>query len=84
MNRSLNYCIFPDLYDWSKPEEKFRYAQQSIPFKRGLQKQNSKTGDLVSCNEEEIAVFRYHDRVYAIKEKCPHLGIRNIKDHDRM
>lgn len=80
----MNDCIFPDLYDWSKPEEKFRYAQQSIPFKRGLQKQNSKTGDLVSCNEEEIAVFRYHDRVYAIKEKCPHLGIRNIKDHDRM
>ncbi|XP_048729536.1 Rieske domain-containing protein-like isoform X2 [Ostrea edulis] len=66
---------FQDLYDWSKPEEKYQYLQTAVPFGRsGLRRQNSKTGTLVSCNEQDIAVFRYHNKVYAIKEKCPHLG----------
>lgn len=63
-----------DLFDWSKSDEKFQVIPRAVSFKPGLRRQNSKTGTLVSCNEQQIAVFRYHNRVYAIKEKCPHLG----------
>lgn len=67
------HCI-SDLFDWSKSDEKFQVIPRAVSFKPGLRRQNSKTGALVSCNEQQIAVFRYHNRVYAIKEKCPHLG----------
>lgn len=67
------YCI-SDLFDWSKSDEKFQVIPRAVSFKPGLRRQNSKTGALVSCNEQQIAVFRYHNRVYAIKEKCPHSG----------
>ena len=35
---------------------------------------NKKSGQLIHLNKKEIAVFRYGERVYAIDEKCPHLG----------
>ncbi|XP_061167888.1 Rieske domain-containing protein-like [Saccostrea echinata] len=65
---------FHELYDWSKPEEKYQCMQRTVQLRPGLKRQNSKTGTLVSCNEQQIAIFRYHNKVYAIKEKCPHLG----------
>lgn len=39
-----------------------------------------RTGSLVKVNEQDVALFRYGDIVYAISEHCPHAGkllIRN-------
>ena len=33
-----------------------------------------KSGHLIYQNSKEIAVFRYGKCVYAIDEKCPHVG----------
>ena len=35
---------------------------------------SSRQGALVCVNETEVALFRVRERVYAIKEKCPHAG----------
>ncbi len=31
-------------------------------------------GMKIELNDTEIALFRYRDNVYAIKERCPHAG----------
>lgn len=31
-------------------------------------------GTRVECNDIVIALFRVHSNVYAIQDKCPHLG----------
>lgn len=34
-----------------------------------------RTGSRVKVNEQEVALFRYGDIVYAISEQCPHAGM---------
>ncbi|XP_054761650.2 Rieske domain-containing protein-like [Lytechinus pictus] len=63
---------FEDLYDWSNPDHKWRSHRVSG---RQLRRSNSMpTGSLVELNEEGIALFRFKNLLFAIKEKCPHLG----------
>jgi nitrite reductase/ring-hydroxylating ferredoxin subunit len=33
-------------------------------------------GTLTQANEQDIALFRYKTRVYAVKEECPHAGLK--------
>ncbi|XP_067655491.1 Rieske domain-containing protein-like [Haliotis asinina] len=61
-----------DLFDWSDPVQKCK--QKTVVMQRGLARQTSQTGSVVECNEEKIALFRYHRQVYAIRERCPHAG----------
>ncbi|XP_047494043.1 Rieske domain-containing protein-like [Penaeus chinensis] len=37
-------------------------------------KSSLRTGSLVKVNEQDVALFRYGDVVYAISEHCPHAG----------
>ncbi|XP_071478791.1 Rieske domain-containing protein-like [Diadema antillarum] len=63
---------FEELYDWSNPEQKWKSHQVSG---RQLRRSNSMpTGSLVSLNEDNIALFRYGELLFAVGEKCPHLG----------
>ena len=39
------------------------------------------TGHLVKLNKKDIAVFRYGQNVFAIDEKCPHVGMYLMKIH---
>ena len=32
------------------------------------------TGTLVKLNYEDLALFRYGNRVFAVGERCPHMG----------
>ena len=42
---------------------KFNYGNRNRP-----------TGKLVKVNDHEIALMKYKGKVYAMDEKCPHLG----------
>lgn len=64
---------FSDLFDWSDPSQKCKVVQTSIQ-RPGLLRQNSRTGSLINCNEQKIALFRHGEDVFAINEKCPHAG----------
>ena len=37
-------------------------------------KTNPKRGKKVTVNGKQLAVFLYNGRVYAVLEKCPHMG----------
>ncbi|ROT75077.1 Rieske domain-containing protein isoform X1 [Penaeus vannamei] len=37
-------------------------------------KSSLRAGSLVKVNEQDVALFRYGDVVYAISEHCPHAG----------
>ncbi|KAK3102939.1 hypothetical protein FSP39_015110 [Pinctada imbricata] len=62
-----------DLYDWSIRENRFQ-TDVVLVRPNGLVRQKSRTGAVVNSNEKKIAVFRYGNQVFAIDEKCPHLG----------
>ncbi|VDI63724.1 Hypothetical predicted protein [Mytilus galloprovincialis] len=64
---------YSDLFDWSDPSQKCKVVQTSIQ-RPGLLRQNSRTGSLINCNEQKIALFRHGGDVFAINEKCPHAG----------
>ncbi|XP_067124732.1 3-phenylpropionate/cinnamic acid dioxygenase ferredoxin subunit-like [Centruroides vittatus] len=51
-----------DLYDWSLKSENYRITRQK------------KNNQLVEVNGIDIALFRYGERIFAIKEYCPHQG----------
>jgi len=55
---------FNDLYDWESKEQQFISENIKKP----------RTGTLVTCNNNKLALFRMGDMVYAIDEKCPHMG----------
>ncbi|KAK3604623.1 hypothetical protein CHS0354_028981 [Potamilus streckersoni] len=71
-----------DLHDWSKKENMCKTttvklsvpAARDIPDTKILQQENMRKGTVVKCNEEEIALFRHDQDVFAIREKCPHAG----------
>jgi len=56
--RNCSACFYLELYDCSQP-------RTDSP---------GKTGISVNVNEEDIALIRYGDDLYAIAEKCPHAG----------
>ncbi|XP_057289373.1 Rieske domain-containing protein-like [Hydractinia symbiolongicarpus] len=56
---SVDKVKFEDLYDWGN-----RTSESNKP----------KTGTSVVCNRTKIALFRYDREVFAIDEKCPHMG----------
>ncbi|CAH1785925.1 unnamed protein product [Owenia fusiformis] len=62
---------FEDLYDWSDAVQKCKVTTKKV---KGLQRQDSCTGAIVKANDTEVALFRFKDAVFAVNEKCPHLG----------
>ncbi|KAK6191953.1 hypothetical protein SNE40_003521 [Patella caerulea] len=65
--------LFNDLFDWTDVKQKCQQTTAVINTK-GLKATSNKSGSLVECNEEQIALFRHGQKVYAVKEKCPHAG----------
>lgn len=53
-----------DLYDWSGDQKQTLTENGEKP----------RTGTLVTCNDKKIALFRFGAEIYAIDEKCPHMG----------
>ena len=35
---------------------------------------HKQTGKVVTLNRQKIVLFRFKDKVYALDEKCPHMG----------
>ncbi len=64
------HCYFTDLYDWSQKGDECKVTVARI------KRRSSMTGGgmKIELNDTEIALFRYRDNVYAIKERCPHAG----------
>ncbi|XP_072047736.1 LOW QUALITY PROTEIN: Rieske domain-containing protein-like [Amphiura filiformis] len=63
---------FDDLYDWSVNEQKGKLHRVTG---RNLRRTNSTpSGSLAHINDEKLALFRFGSVVYAVKEKCPHMG----------
>jgi len=56
---------FEDLYNWES-------SHNPLPSSPSTGK--LKTGTAVFLNGKKIALFRYGERVFAIDEKCPHMG----------
>ncbi|KAL4224486.1 hypothetical protein ACF0H5_015187 [Mactra antiquata] len=72
---------YGDLFDWSVPVERCKSRTVTLsptksPRKDGLIVLKDKTGNgtLAQENEQDIALFRFKDTVYAVRENCPHLG----------
>ncbi|XP_071524899.1 uncharacterized protein [Panulirus ornatus] len=70
-----------DLYDWScggfdstDAAVSRTVGNQQKMFRSPSRKATLRTGSLVKVNEQEVALFRYGDIVYAISERCPHAG----------
>ena len=61
-----------DLHDFAKGD--FDYAKTT---KTRITSTHSRkpTGRLINHNKKEIALFRYGQDVFAIDEKCPHVGM---------
>ena len=57
---------FNDLYDWK--------GDGMQPLNCGGNGKKAQTGSMVVCNEKKIALFRYGSVVFAIDERCPHMG----------
>ncbi|XP_078670312.1 3-phenylpropionate/cinnamic acid dioxygenase ferredoxin subunit-like [Branchiostoma floridae x Branchiostoma belcheri] len=76
MSLSDDYLFFKvenvhisDLYDWSDPKQKGKYSRPKLK-----RRESAPSGSLVHINEEKIALFRHGETVYAIQERCPHMG----------
>ena len=76
-------CVWPrsyfflDLCDFAK---KSSIKSASPPYMKKMQaiKNEYKSGKLVKINKKEIAIFRYGEKVFAIDEKCPHVGKHSL------
>nr|XP_027214471.1 cytidine monophosphate-N-acetylneuraminic acid hydroxylase-like isoform X1 [Penaeus vannamei] len=80
-----NLTIY-DLYDWACKDNDSRgtvvnrtmvkVKNQSSPrlSRSPSRKSSLRAGSLVKVNEQDVALFRYGDVVYAISEHCPHAG----------
>ncbi|XP_069939614.1 uncharacterized protein [Cherax quadricarinatus] len=71
-----------DLYDWAHGSQdsvevvvshKMGSWQNSVS-KSPRRRATLRTGCLVKVNEQEVALFRFGNVVYAISEHCPHSG----------
>ncbi|XP_060604139.1 uncharacterized protein LOC132756995 [Ruditapes philippinarum] len=72
---------FKDLFDWSIPVQRCKSSKVILtppasPRKNGvvIPHKDKEHGTLTQANEQDIALFRYKTRVYAVKEECPHAG----------
>ncbi|KAK8748950.1 hypothetical protein OTU49_015611 [Cherax quadricarinatus] len=74
--------MFSDLYDWAHGSQdsvevvvshKMGSWQNSVS-KSPRRRATLRTGCLVKVNEQEVALFRFGNVVYAISEHCPHSG----------
>lgn len=72
---------FQDLFDWSVPlqrckSEKVTLSPVKSPKKNGVvvSGNGKDNGALAHTNEQDVALFRYKNRVYAVKDECPHAG----------
>lgn len=73
MKANYLFSLLIDLYDWAEKVNECRVT--TVNPARGLITQKSSSGSTVEVNEELIALFRYGDGMYAVLEKCPHMGI---------
>ncbi|CAM1304554.1 Uncharacterised protein g3802 [Pycnogonum litorale] len=65
----LSETKFEDLFDWSKIISRGNVARKTDICRSDV----IKSGSLVHLNGEDVALFRYGEKVYAINERC-HLG----------
>ena len=78
-SHALAMVSFTDLFDWSDQSQRGKIKRVSVmsPSKRRQAEAHHgyiNPGTLVEANDEELAMFRYGKKVYAIKEDCPHAG----------
>ena len=65
------FPIVADLYDFSKSKTK---SEKNSIKKVSAFARKSSNGKLVEVNKKSIAIFRFGSEVFAIDEKCPHVG----------
>lgn len=76
VSKPYEFCL--DLHDFAQVPHDIK----SATMKRisAIRMKKKKTGELINHNKKDIALFRYGPNVFAIDEKCPHLG----KKSDRL
>ena len=72
----VDQCKLDDLYDWEEGEGRklLNSGGSTGRGDGGSNGQKVRTGTLVTCNEKKIALFRFGSVLYAIDERCPHMG----------
>jgi len=67
----VNNVKFHDLHDFA--QNPVNHSNAAGTKLSGIYKRKT-TGQVVKLNKKEIAIFRYGQSVFAIDEKCPHVG----------
>lgn len=65
---AFDILFFSDLYDWSLLDSQLLQAPLTL---------QARSGTKVTCNNKKLALFRYGEKLFAIDERCPHLGTTN-------